>query len=55
MTQPVDWAREWVAALRKAGHDVKYTEYPGVGNQVWEHAFREPELVDWLAAQHRGH
>ncbi len=50
---PVTWAREWVAALRRAGGNVRYTEYPGVGHQVWEKAFLEPELVSWAAAQRR--
>ncbi len=47
-------AREWVARLRKAGGQPKYSEYPGVGHQVWEKAFAEPALVDWLASQKRG-
>lgn len=46
-------AREWVIALRKAGGSPKYTEYPGVGHYVWEKVFTEPDLVPWLAAQHR--
>jgi predicted peptidase len=49
----VEHAREWVAALRKAGGAPKYTEYSGVGHSVWEKAFTELELVPWLAAQHR--
>ena len=48
---PVAHAREWVAALRQAGGSPKYTEYPGVGHQVWDKAFAEPELLPWLAAQ----
>jgi predicted peptidase len=49
----VEHAREWVAALRKAGGNPKYTEYPGVDHKVWDKAFAEPGLVDWLAAQRR--
>lgn len=49
----VEHAREWVVALRQAGGSPKYTEYPGVGHYVWEKAFTEPDLVPWLAAQHR--
>ena len=48
----IERARDWVAALRKAGGTPKYTEYPGVGHNVWEKAFAEPDLVPWLAAQH---
>jgi len=49
----VTGAREFVAALKKAGGTPRYNEYPGVGHQVWERAFAEPELVAWLAAQKR--
>jgi predicted peptidase len=49
----VAWAREWVAGLRKTGASVKYTEYPGVGHQVWERAFLEPELITWVMSQKR--
>jgi predicted peptidase len=41
-------AREWVADLRKAGGTPKYTEYPSIGHNVWEVAFREPGLAEWL-------
>jgi predicted peptidase len=50
---PVERAREWIAALRKAGGVPKYSEYPGVGHQVWDKAFAEPDLLPWLAAQRR--
>jgi predicted peptidase len=50
---PVEHAREWMAALRKAGGTPKYSEYPGVGHQVWDKAFVESGLVTWLAAQRR--
>ena len=49
----IERARDWVAALRKAGGMPKYTEYPGVGHNVWEKAFAEPNLVPWLAANRR--
>jgi predicted peptidase len=50
---PVEEAREWVAALRQAGGSPKYTEYPGVGHQVWDKAFAEPDLLPWLSSQRR--
>lgn len=50
---PVEHAREWIAALHKAGGAPKYSEYPGVGHQVWDKAFAEPSLLPWLAAQRR--
>lgn len=41
-------SRNMVEALKKAGGDVKYTEYPGVGHDSWTPAYREPELQQWL-------
>ena len=45
---PVTRAREWVAELRKAGGTPKYTEYPSIGHNVWDVAFSEPGLAEWL-------
>ena len=50
---PVEHAREWIAALRKAGGAPKYSEYPGIGHQVWDKAFAEPGLLPWLSSQRR--
>jgi predicted peptidase len=49
----VEGSRTIVAALRAAGGTVKYTEYPDVGHEVWEHAFKEPDVAAWLYAQTR--
>jgi predicted peptidase len=49
----VERAREWVAALRKAGGSPKYTEFPGVGHNVWEKAFADPDVPSWLFAHRR--
>ena len=49
----VDGMREMIAALKKAGGVPRYTEYPGVGHDVWTRAFKEPELLDWVFAQRR--
>ena len=51
---PVTRAREWVAELRKAGGTPKYTEYPGIGHNVWDVAFSEPGLVEWLFSHQSG-
>jgi predicted peptidase len=45
---PVSRAREWVAELRQAGGTPKYTEYPSIGHNVWDVAFSEPGLAEWL-------
>ena len=46
-------SRDMVEAVKKAGGDPKYTEYPGVGHNSWEWAFTEPALAEWLFAQRR--
>jgi predicted peptidase len=45
--------RLMIAALRYVGGNPKYTEYPGVGHDVWTLAFSESALVEWLFAQHK--
>jgi predicted peptidase len=49
----VDFARQMIAALRQAGGNPKYTEYPGVGHDSYRRAFQEAELLPWLFAQRR--
>lgn len=51
---PVSRARMWVAELRAAGGAPKYTEYPGIGHDAWDVAFKEPELAAWLFADRSG-
>ena len=48
---PVEQSRHMAAALKAAGADFKYTEYPGVGHFSWDKAYGEPELVPWLLAK----
>lgn len=50
---PVDLSRRIVAAMKKAGGDVKYTEYAGAEHNIWLNVVKEPELLSWLFAQHR--
>jgi predicted peptidase len=49
----VERARKWVAALRQAGGLPKYTEVPGVGHNVWDTAFANPDAATWLLSQRR--
>ena len=42
-----------VAALKAAGGQPRYTEYPRAGHDIWVRAFNEPEIVPWLFAQSR--
>ena len=46
-------SREMVEAARKADTEVRYTEYEGVGHDVWVPAFKEPEFLPWLFSQKR--
>jgi len=50
---PVRRSREMVDALKSAGKDVKYTEYPGVDHASWSLVYREAELPVWLFQQSR--
>lgn len=53
---PVKGSREMVAALRAAGGNVKYTEYPAsqrVGHASWVPAGRDPGLTAWVFSQVR--
>jgi predicted peptidase len=48
---PVDQSRMMVDALRHAGGNIRYTEYPGVGHDAWDRAYDDPELPKWMLAQ----
>src|SRR5689334_10964809 len=50
---PVESARTLVAAIKKAGGKVRYTEYPDTGHIVWPSVVKETELLPWLFAQRR--
>jgi predicted peptidase len=53
-TVPVSVSRDRMAARRKAGGHPLYTEYVGVDHAVWQWAFTEPALPEWLFSQRRG-
>ena len=48
---PVQQSRDMVAALKKAGGDPEYTEYPGVAHNSWDKAYGTDELYEWLLKQ----
>lgn len=50
-TVPVTESRKMVEALKAAGAEPKYTEYPGVGHNSWDRAYAEVEFIKWLFAQ----
>ncbi len=47
----VDLTRAMIKAIKEAGGEPKYTEYPGVGHNSWSPAFEEPGLLDWITSQ----
>jgi predicted peptidase len=49
----VKLARAMVEALKAAGADLTYTEYPGLGHGIWDKAYGTPELYEWLLKQRR--
>ena len=49
----VERSRSMIAAIRKAGGQPRYTEYPEEGHAVWTKAFAESELLPWVFAQSR--
>jgi hypothetical protein len=42
------------AVLALGGTQIRYTEYPGVGHNVWDYVKNETTLDSWLLAQRRG-
>lgn len=50
---PVSGSRLMVQALRKAGGNVKYTEFAGKGHHIWEDVFSDRAVITWLLAQHK--
>ena len=52
-TVPFMRGRHSFEASRKAGLDVRYTEYPGIGHDVWEIVYNDDKALDWLFAQKR--
>ena len=51
---PVTESRLMVEALKAAGGNVRYNEYPGVGHDSWNKAYAEPELFTWLFSHRLG-
>lgn len=44
-------SRNMIKALRAAGGQPRYTEFPGVDHNSWDPACAEPDLLPWLFAQ----
>lgn len=50
---PVAESRRMIEAIRQAGGNPKYTEYPDVGHDCWTRALADPELLKWMFGQRR--
>ena len=48
---PVTESRLMTAALRDAGGTVRYTEVPDAGHDVWDQAYADRSLVQWMLEQ----
>lgn len=48
---PVVCSREAYKALKAAGADVTYLEFPGVNHGSWNNAFNDPAFLPWLFSQ----
>lgn len=49
---PVECSRRMVEALKQAGNrSVQYTEYEGAAHNVWDRAYADPEMLDWMLRQ----
>lgn len=44
-------SQRMVAALKKAGGKVKYTEYSTLYHNIWDATYYNPAVLDWLFAQ----
>ena len=50
---PSYFSSNFYRKLSKAGANVLYTEYDGVGHASWTNAFKEPALLNWLFSNHK--
>lgn len=50
---PVNFSQEMYEALKSAGADVKYTEFPNANHNAWDPTFELPGLLDWLFSKSR--
>jgi predicted peptidase len=50
---PVERSRSITAAIKQAGGQVRYTEYPDINHLIWPKVVKETELLPWLFAQRK--
>ena len=42
-----------VQSIRRSGGKPRLSLYPGVGHNAWDNAYSDPEILEWILAQHR--
>jgi len=47
------FSRRTIEAMREAGGEPRYTEFPAVGHNAWDPALAMPELIPWMFRQTR--
>lgn len=50
---PVEGSREAYKALRDAGMNVEYIEFPGCTHNSWNPAFNRPDFMEWMFSKKR--
>jgi len=46
-------SRKMIEAIKQAGGEPRYTEYPGVAHNSWAPAYADPKMIEWMFAQKR--
>lgn len=44
-------SRAMFEAIKRAGGDIAYTEYPGVGHNSWDLTYGDAQVIEWMLAQ----
>ena len=50
---PPEFTRRMARAIRDAGGEVYYAEYPRTGHHAWERTYDNPNVIAWMLAQRR--
>ena len=50
---PTEWGQAMADGARRAGADVTWTVYPGVGHDSWTQTYANPELYAWFLKHRR--
>jgi predicted peptidase len=53
LTVPPAASQKLVDAVNAAGGRARLTLYPGIGHDSWSATYANPEIYEWLLAQHR--